>query len=215
MIRLKASFDDGCQLDLRVADLLDKYGFNDVVFYIPSQWTQVNRLHGDVPLTQSELWQLARRFTIGSHTKTHPMLTRIPPGQAYHEIVDSKDELEELLNIEVEDFCYPRGYANDTIREFVGARYKRARNTLVGSLGEAEDPLWEYTTVHIAGKRRKEYEGTTWQAEARRLLDLAIEKDKNDEVVVYHFWGHSWEIDKYYDWGEFEKLLKDLKAVAA
>jgi peptidoglycan/xylan/chitin deacetylase (PgdA/CDA1 family) len=215
MIKFKASFDDGCQLDLKTAELLDKYGVEDVTFYVPSEWHYVNRLHGDVPLTEEELRLLAGRYNIGSHTKTHQMLTRIPVAQAYHEITDSKDKLEELLDITIEDFCYPRGYANDDIRQEVGRHYKRARNTLVGSLEVPEDPLWEYTTLHIAGKRRTEYEGTSWQKEGERLLNLALEKDANDEVVVYHFWGHSWEIERYFDWGEFENFLKKVKEVMA
>jgi CYTH domain-containing protein len=72
--------------------------------------------------------------------------------------------------------------------------------------------LWEYTTVHVSGKRRTEYEGTSWQAEARRLLDEALSGLRQGEDIVYHFWGHSWEIDRYFDWGEFEKFLIDLKA---
>lgn len=213
MIKFKASFDDGCQLDLKVADLLEQYGIEDATFYIPSNWHRVNRIHGDIPLTDEDLHALAKRFKIGSHTITHPMLTRIPPLQASREIIKSKHDLEQLLNIEVEDFCYPRGYANDAIRKLVSQHYKRARNTLVGSLQVSEDPVWEYTTVHISGKRRKEYEGTTWQEEAARLMRMAIDKDANDEIVVYHFWGHSWEIERHNDWGEFEKFLQGVKAV--
>jgi peptidoglycan/xylan/chitin deacetylase (PgdA/CDA1 family) len=211
VLKIKASFDDGCLFDLRVADLLEQYGIKDAVFFIPSNWTYVNRLHGDIPLSIKELKGLGERFAIGSHTVSHPMLTRIPNQQIYHEVVDSKTQLEELLGYEVEDFCYPRGYANPEIIELARQHYKRARNTLVGSLTPAEDPLWEYTTVHVSGKRRTEYEGTSWQAEARRLLDEAVKRSE-DEDIIYHFWGHSWEIDRYYDWGEFEKFLIDLQA---
>lgn len=214
MIHFKASFDDGCQLDLRVAELLTLYGIEDATFYIPSNWTYVNRLHGDIPLTELELKKLATDFNIGSHTITHPMLTRITKGEAYKEITESKTHLEALLNIPIEDFCYPRGYANDYLRNIVGKYYKRARNTLVGSLTAPTDPIWEDTTLHISGKRRTEYEGTSWQEEGRRLLTEALERSKKGEDIVFHFWGHSWEIDRYYDWGEFEKFLQLVKAAS-
>ncbi len=213
MIKFKASFDDGCQLDLRVADLLVTYGIYDATFYIPSEWFYVNRLHGDIPLLEDEIRHLATTFKIGSHTITHPMLTRIGRGDAYKEITESKVQLEKRFGIKIEDFCYPRGYANDYLRNIVGKYYKRARNTLVGNLSPATDPVWETPTLHIAGKRRKEYEGTTWQEEADRLLAEAVERDKAGEEVVFHFWGHSWEIDRYYDWGEFEKFLQKVQAV--
>lgn len=215
MISFKASVDDGCQLDMRTADLLEQYGFDDVIFYIPSDWHYVNRMHGDVPLTEAEVLNLDKRFKIGSHTISHPMLTRIPYEEMVEQVEQSKAQLEDLLGHEIEDFCYPRGYANDDIRDVVRRTYKRARNTLVGSLTAAEDPVWEYTTVHISGKRRKEYENTTWQAEADRLLDEAIILDKGGDDVVFHFWFHSWEVNRYSDWGEFEKFLIKAKKVMA
>lgn len=210
-IRVKASFDDGCQLDMRVAELLEKYGIKDTTFYIPSNWESVNYLHGDVPLSISELRSLASRFTIGSHTINHPMLTRIPFKNAAAEIVISKYKLEKLLGVEITSFCYPRGYANDEIRDIVRKHYDSARNTLVGVVTKPDDPMWESTAVHISGTRRKEYEGTTWWAEGKRMLKEAVRRDNNGEDVVFHLWGHSWEIDRYDDWKPFESFLAEVR----
>lgn len=211
MIHFKASFDDGCQLDLKVAELMEKYGFKDVIFYIPSQWHDVNRLHGDVPLTEDEVRELSKKYKIGSHTVTHPMLTRITKGEAFNEIFNSKQQLEEMFDIEIEDFCYPRGYANDGIRDIVRKMYKTGRNTLVGNLLPSEDPIWETPTVHVSGKRRKEYESTTWLMEGRRLLQ---EASSSQPDTVFHIWGHSWEIDRYNDWEDFETFLSEMQYVA-
>lgn len=214
MITFKASFDDGCELDLRVAGLLEQYDIKDAIFYVPLDWVRVNRIHGDIPLRIEDLRSLSRRFKIGSHTVSHPMLTRIPADEILSEVITSKNELGILLGVvEIEDFCYPRGYANDDIRDLVREHYKTARNTLVGNLDPPEDPAWESTTVHVAGVRRKEYEGTTWLDEGLKLLNEAVERSKNGDDVVYHFWGHSWEIERYSAWGDFEKLLMEIKAV--
>lgn len=219
MIRFEASFDDGCQLDLKVADLLEQYGIKDAIFYIPSDWARVNRLHGDIPLTKDELLELGKRFEIGSHTISHPMLTRISLDQATTEIVESQAELGLLFpGHYIRSFCYPRGYANDEIRRIVGQHYLTARNTLVGNLTPAtnrEELLWITPTVHVAGQRRKEYEGTHWLAEAHRLLKEAVHRSNAGEDVVYHFWGHSWEIDRYAAWGDFELLLMEIQKVRA
>lgn len=214
MIIYKASFDDGCALDVRVADLLERYGWKkeEAIFYIPSQWEEVNKQHGDEPLSFEQLKSLSKRFIIGSHTIVHPMLTRISSDAALYEIKLSRDRLERLLNIKVTDFCYPRGYANDDIRDMVRTYYKTARNTLVGNLELAEDPVWESTTVHVAGKRRKEYEGTSWLSEGRRLLKEATERDI-DTDTIYHLWGHSWELERYDAWDDFEIFLKEIQGV--
>ena len=50
---------------------------------------------------------LAAGMSIGSHTLTHPRLTRVPPAQLRAEIFDSKKMLEDALGVEVTSFCYP------------------------------------------------------------------------------------------------------------
>jgi peptidoglycan/xylan/chitin deacetylase (PgdA/CDA1 family) len=50
---------------------------------------------------------------IGSHTVTHPILTNIPNEQLTNELVESKREIENMLNLEVKGICYPNGMPSD------------------------------------------------------------------------------------------------------
>jgi len=53
---------------------------------------------------------------IGSHTVSHPMLTRLPPKQARYEMEQSKKHIEEKLGMEVKAFSYPFGdYDTDMV----------------------------------------------------------------------------------------------------
>jgi peptidoglycan/xylan/chitin deacetylase (PgdA/CDA1 family) len=52
-------------------------------------------------------------ITFGSHTATHPILTRISPEQANHEIYRSKKDIEEHLGKPVNLFSYPNGERGD------------------------------------------------------------------------------------------------------
>lgn len=56
---------------------------------------------------------------IGSHSKTHPDLTKIPLKEAYDEIFNSKIELEDLLGIRINFFAYPFGGYNENIKQLV------------------------------------------------------------------------------------------------
>lgn len=205
-MKIVFSFDDGSKEDIKVAELLCKYGFKDAIFYIPSEWQSYNLSENREPLTLWDVKNLAHLFEIGSHSVSHRLLTRIPEEEVKREVTDSFLTIRELFNRNLKSFCYPRGYANDSIREEVRKYYKHARNTLVGNIKESEDPIWDTPAVHICGKRRKEYENTTWLKEARRLLKEAI----NTPESVYHLWGHSWEISRYDGWHDFEELLKEL-----
>lgn len=214
MITFKASFDDGAKEDLRLAELMNKYGIQDVIFYVPAEWQTHNLTLGREPLSLKDLNYLADSFDVGSHTITHPLLTRMPLHDAKYEIVESKAMLEQLLGMGIDSFCYPRGYANPELKELVRDNYTLARNTLVGSLEEPEDPIWESTTVHAGGKRRKEYENTTWLEEGIRLLKEAITMSEQGKDPIYHIFGHSWELTRERGWDDLEILLKEIKAVA-
>jgi peptidoglycan/xylan/chitin deacetylase (PgdA/CDA1 family) len=56
---------------------------------------------------------------IGSHSLSHPYLTRLSRRDAREEIVTSKKKLEDTFGVPVEDFCYPYGNWNETVRNLV------------------------------------------------------------------------------------------------
>jgi peptidoglycan/xylan/chitin deacetylase (PgdA/CDA1 family) len=208
---LEFSFDDGCAEDMRIYHLLKKYGFKNATFYIPSEWTEYNKHEGRVPLSIDQLLEISDSFRIGSHTATHEMLTRLPKQDIFIELKQSKDTLESLLGEEVTHFCYPKGYANDEIREMVREHYKIARNVGVNNLDFPDDPIWTTPTVHVAGNKRKEYEGTHWLAEARKLLSAAKQRLEFGTDYYFHVWGHSHEISKFNEWDNFEIFLQELR----
>ena len=49
----------------------------------------------------------------GSHTCSHPILTRIPPGKLEHEVADSKRAIEANLGLPCVFFAYPNGRPAD------------------------------------------------------------------------------------------------------
>lgn len=64
---------------------------------------------------------------IGSHSLSHPYLTRLSRRDAFEEIHSSKKKLEDTFGVPIEDFCYPYGNWNETVRDIViEAGYKTA-----------------------------------------------------------------------------------------
>ncbi len=73
---------------------------------------------------------LAAGHHIGSHTLTHPFLTRLPLSQAREEISASRKLLQDIFAQPIEHFCYPYGDWNETVRDLVAdAGYKTACTT--------------------------------------------------------------------------------------
>ena len=85
---------------------------------------------------------LAAGHDIGSHTLTHPYLTRVSLAEAREEIVASRKRLEDIFGRRIEHFCYPYGDWNEPIRDLVvEAGYKTACTTQSG-INRAGDSLF-------------------------------------------------------------------------
>lgn len=188
-MKVIASFDDGTKEDLILGDMMRSYGIK-TIFYFPVVPSAVNEPHGRVSLTPEERQLIAADHEIGSHTISHPLLTRVALGVAREEIFQSKLSLENEFNQEINAFCYPRGYANPVIQKLVqDAGYTHARGVNVGFLHESENPFYEQTTVHV-GCDRKEYAGLNWHQYAQQMINQSTPDS------VFHLWGHGWEIGK-------------------
>ena len=82
---------------------------------------------------------------IGSHTMTHPILTRVAGDRARWEIAHSKTAIEERLGSQVDLFAYPNGTPQDFDDGIVdilkGAGYSVACTTTPGSAVGGADPF--------------------------------------------------------------------------
>jgi peptidoglycan/xylan/chitin deacetylase (PgdA/CDA1 family) len=79
---------------------------------------------------------------IGSHSLTHPRLTRLSLRDAQEEILGSKKKLEDTFGVAVEDFCYPYGDWNHAVRDLVmEAGYRTACTTDYGVNHPGTPPL--------------------------------------------------------------------------
>jgi peptidoglycan/xylan/chitin deacetylase (PgdA/CDA1 family) len=119
------TFDDGYRsVLLEALPVLDRLGVPATLFpnivYLDAEELKVGpALHRwlDSPfrselesLTWDEVRELANRgWEIGSHTVTHPYLTRVSDDQLERELVESKRRLEQELGRPCETLAYPSG----------------------------------------------------------------------------------------------------------
>ena len=139
--RFVITFDDGFVNVLTHAlEPLAANGFRAIQFIVADRIGQVdewNRADGEIlsllmDAAQIKNW-LAAGHQIGSHTLTHPHLTRLPLAQAREEIIASKKKLEDLFGVAVNHFCYPYGDWDERMRDLVlAAGYRTACTTNFG-----------------------------------------------------------------------------------
>jgi peptidoglycan/xylan/chitin deacetylase (PgdA/CDA1 family) len=84
-------------------------------------------------------------FTVGAHSRHHPILSGLAPAGAQAEITGSRKDLEILLEREVLDFAYPNGRFADfdeTTRKLVAeAGFRCAVTTEPGTIMQGDDVL--------------------------------------------------------------------------
>jgi peptidoglycan/xylan/chitin deacetylase (PgdA/CDA1 family) len=96
----------------------------------------------------------------GSHTQSHEILTRVPPGKAYRELKESKREVEERLGDSCLLFSYPNGDWSQPVRDFVAQLgYRFAFTNQQGVWTRECDPfliprvnLWEGALIGPRGR---------------------------------------------------------------
>ena len=144
------TFDDGFASVLEHGlKPLAQYGFQAIQFLVADSLGKSNvwdRAAGEVPAPLMDAAQvrewLAAGHRIGSHTLTHPFLSRIPTPQAREEIAASRKKLEDTFGVAVDHFCYPYGDWNEAVRDLVAeAGYRTACTTEFGINPVGTSPL--------------------------------------------------------------------------
>jgi hypothetical protein len=218
---ITTSWDDGHPLDLRLAELLVKYGLRGT-FYVP-------RTAETETMTLPQLRELSRHFEIGAHTLHHVDLATASDQVAWQEIVASRAWIEDSVGQPCPMFCPPRGhYATRHLRMIEKAGYQGARSVELLSLDfprRSGGLLLMPTTVqaHPHGllaclrnlAKRAAYRNlwlyivrgrsTDWGELARSFLPRTLERGG-----VFHLWGHSWELEQTGQWQRLEEVLRYL-----
>jgi peptidoglycan-N-acetylglucosamine deacetylase len=220
---ITTSWDDGCTLDLKLAELLLKYD-TPATFYIP-----VDNVERQT-LSFEEMRNIARYFDIGGHTYHHLDLTKVSLPEVKEEVFTGKEKLENIIGKELFVFCYPMGGYDLQIKNIVKSAGFAGARTSKSSTRQIKDLFSIGTTVHATERfsahyikaaiesfdlgllgyiLRKNLFSKTWDRIAMETLDYVVKHGG-----IWHLWGHSWEIDTYNDWQKLTDVLSKINTLS-
>ncbi|MBQ4043656.1 MAG: polysaccharide deacetylase family protein [Clostridia bacterium] len=202
------SYDDGITQDRRLINILNRHGLK-CTFNLNSDLLGKagSLIREDMTIAHCksrpcEVPLIYAGHEVAAHTLTHPLLPTLSDEEVIRQVENDRLALSELVGYEVVGMAYPGGGKNydervaGLIRENTGIRYART-TVCTGNFG-LEPDLYTYrpSAYHLMG----------WDALAemgRKFLE-----SESEERQVFYIWGHSYELDYYDTWSNFEEFCR-------
>ncbi len=202
---LTFSYDDGVTQDIRMIEILDRYGLKGT-FNLNSELlghsgslirNGVEVRHDKV--APEQVRRVYEGHEVAAHTLTHPFLPRTEDDEVIRQVEEDRRRLSALCGYEVVGMAYPGGGINHDgrvealIRERTGIRYARTTDANARFSVQSDLIAFEPTVYHIdtdemfaLGERFLAYDG--------------------DAPALFYVWGHSYEFDAWNFWDRFEEF---------
>lgn len=198
------SYDDGCKTDIKLADILDKYGLK-ATFNVNSGWLM---------LTKEEMLSLMDR---GHEIALHGQIHRAPglcrPIDSIRDVLSCREELESLFERIIRGYAYPdcgiTRFINGTQYSDVksqlstlGVTYAR---TLAGDNNRFDIPndlhAW-MPTAHHNNANIFDWIDSFLSLETDNIYDGAR------APRLFYIWGHTYEFENDKNWSRIEEIAK-------
>ena len=202
------SYDDGITQDIRLIELLNRYGLK-CTFNVNSGllshrgilMRNAQRI-SHYKFHPEDIKYVYEGHEVAVHTLTHPRLPECDDKEVIRQVEDDRLRLSELCGYEVVGMAYPCGGVNNDdrvagiIKENTGVKYARTITT-TGSF-DIQENLYRFnpSVYHL------DFD------DMMRLGEQFVNL-KTDTPKIFYIWGHSYEMDYEPDyWIRLEEFFK-------
>ena len=202
------SFDDGVTQDIRLIEILNKYGLKGT-FNINSgllggkqELERNGRIVSHNKIQPNQVKSLYAGHEIAVHTVNHPTLVGLPEEKIIFEVEEDRKALEKLCGYPIVGMAYPNGPNDDRVAKIIGdnspIQYARTV-TSTYSFNPQKDNLLRYNpTVYYIENCFEE------------IVDKFLNSQDEEQQLLY-IWGHAYEMDAgYISWEKFERICQKL-----
>lgn len=200
---LTLSYDDGVVQDIRLIEILNRYGlkgtFNLNSGLYVSENTIRKQFRGRLKLSEAKALYTDSGHEIALHTFTHPSLKDLDFAEMIYEITEDKKYAENQYERIVEGMAYPFGTYSEQVMDILKkchVRYARTANSTY-QFGFPENWLLLHPTCHHKDEKLGEL--------IRKFVETA---DRQGNAEMFYLWGHSYEFDEDDNWELIESFAE-------
>ncbi len=204
------SFDDGVTQDIRLIEILNKYGLkgtfnlNSSLLGLAGSLDRNGNIVTHDKVMPSRLKEIYAGHEVAVHTLTHPNLTALAEELIVYQVEEDRKALERLCGYPVVGMAYPCGGVNNDervakiLRERTGVKYSRTITSSYSFRPQKENLHQFNPTVYYIEDCFEE------------IVDKFLASESEEDELLY-IWGHAYEMDaEYISWEKFESICKKL-----
>ena len=205
---LTLSYDDGVRQDIRLTELLNRFGvkctFNLNSGTLGRVWIAEAPDREPLDLSCVKPEEVAAVYAgheVAGHGLWHSSLPDVGTPGAMLEIIDDRAALEKLAGTGVQSFAYPFGVHNEEVRTLLRLAGYRSARTVVSThaFGIPQDFLQWDATCHHNDERLMELAKDFCEGGGENRFALAPQ--------LFYLWGHAYEFDIHHNWNVIEDFL--------
>lgn len=197
------SFDDGINNDIKVVELLNKYGLKATFNINTGKANHDDKWYFEEKevyhLTMDEMKILYKGHEVASHSYSHPHIEKLTHEQKCEEIKKDIKNIETCFNQKVKGFISPYGVRDDDL--FLAMK----ENNIKFGRGVTSTHSFDIPSNLL------DYQPSLrmFEKDFDKVIDEFINLKPIKKQVLF-IWTHSYEINTNERWTEFENLLKKL-----
>ena len=207
---LTFSFDDGVTQDVRLIEILNRYGLkgtfnlNSELLGLAGELQRNGKTVRHDKIAPEDVRRIYAGHEIAAHTLTHPNLTKLESREEIiRQVEEDRKNLSMLCGYEVVGMAYPCGGVNhdervaEIIKNHTGIKYAR---TIISTHAFVEqNDLFRFRpSVYYI------------EEELEATVEEFLRADDAESRLLY-IWGHSYERDAdYISWKKFEEICARL-----
>ncbi len=203
---LTLSYDDGVEQDVRLMEILDKYGIRCTFNLNSGCWAPEGtvypkgQIHRRMSASQVKMLYQNPNHEVAAHCLTHASLTELNAGQVAHEVLADRENLEAMFGGIIRGLAYPFGSYSDAVVDALKATGTAYARTVV-STNNTEIPA-DWLRLH-----------PTCHHDAPNLMQLC-DRFLADSAPfgsrLFYLWGHSYEFEANDNWHVIEEFCQKM-----